>query len=221
MQLHPKTLRFLSQLKKNNNREWFEQHRAEYETVKASFEDFIGALIAALSQKDLRLVGLEPKHCIFRIYRDVRFSNDKTPYKKHLSGVIGPGGRKSPMPSLYVHIEPNNETWIGGGMWRPESPLLKRVRQEIDYNWDDYQKIISTKPFKAMFGEPYDDKTTLLPKGYEKDNPAAAILRYKSFVYGRTFADADVLKPQFFKDVLKSHQVLQPYFNFLYRAAEE
>jgi uncharacterized protein (TIGR02453 family) len=125
------------------------------------------------------------------------------------------------LPGLYVHIEPGGETWIGGGIWRPAPPLLKRVRQEIDYNWDEYKKIISTKAFRSMFGEPYDDKTTLLPKGYEKDNPAAEVLRYKSFVYGRSFKDADVLTPSFLKDVQKSHATLQPFFNFLYHAAEE
>jgi len=220
MQLHPKTLRFLTQLRKNNNRDWFESHRVEYDTVKNGWDEFVGAVIAALSQKDNRLIGLEPKHCIFRIYRDVRFSSDKTPYKKHLSAAIGKGGRKSPLPGLYIHIEPK-ENWIGGGLWRPEGPLLKKVRQEIDYNWDEYQKIVSTKSFKNMFGELYDDKMTLLPKGYAKDNPAASVLRYKSFVYGRTFSDADVMKPEFLKDVQKTYAALLPFFNFLYRAAEE
>lgn len=220
MQLYPKTLRFLSQLRKNNNRDWFELHRAEYEIVKSSWEEFISATIAALSQKDNRLVGLEAKHCVFRIYRDVRFSNDKTPFKKHLSAAIGKGGRKSPLPGLYIHIEPN-ENWVGGGMWRPESPLLKKVRQEIDYNWDDFNKIISTRSFKKMFGELYDDKMTLLPKGYAKDNPAADVLRYRSFVYGRTFTNEEVMHPTFLRELQKTYAALLPFFNFLYRAAEE
>lgn len=221
MELHPKTFRYLTQLKRNNNRDWFEQHRGGYEDVKSSFEIFIGSLIAALTPKDQRLLGLEPKHCLFRIYRDVRFSNDKTPYKKHLSAAIGKGGRKSPLPGFYVHIEPNGETWLGGGIWRPEAPLLKKVRQEIDYNWDEYKRITATKAFKALFDKPYDDKITMLPKGYQKDNPAIEMLRYKSFVYGRTFKDADVMKPAFFKDVQKTYLALQPFFNFLYRAAED
>lgn len=221
MQLHPKTLRFLKQLKKNNNREWFEENRTEYEDIKSGFEDFIGALIVALTPKDQRLLGLEPKVCVFRIYRDVRFSNDKTPYKKHLSAAIGKGGRKSPLPGFYVHIEPNGETWLGGGMWRPEAPLLKKVRQEIDYNWDQYKRITTTKAFKTMFDKPYEDKISTVPKGYDKENPAIDILRYKSFVYGKTFKDADVLKPTFFKDVQKTYLGLQPFFNFLYSAAED
>jgi uncharacterized protein (TIGR02453 family) len=168
-------------------------------------------------RKTIGLLGWNQK---FRIYRDVRFSSDKTPYKRHLSAAIGKGGRKSPLPGLYIHIEPN-ENWVGGGMWRPEAPLLKKVRQEIDYNWDEFNKIISTKSFKKMFGELYDDKMTLLPKGYAKENPAADVLRYKSFVYGRTFTNEEVMQPIFLKELQKTYAALLPFFNFLYRAAEE
>lgn len=218
MQLNPKTFRFLSQLKKNNNREWFEKHRDEYETLNENWNEFVGALIKSLSQKDKRLIGLEPKQCVFRIYRDVRFSKDKTPYKAHFSAVIAKGGRKSPLPGFYVHIE-SGENWVGGGMWRPEAPLLKKVRQEIDYNWKEYKKIVSTKSFKDTFEE-YEDKMTLLPKGYSKDNPAAEVLKNKSFVYGTSFSDKEVMSLNFIKDLQKTYVAMLPFYNFLYRATE-
>ncbi|HZG01425.1 MAG TPA: DUF2461 domain-containing protein [Chitinophagales bacterium] len=220
MELYPKTLRFLAQLKKNNNREWFEAHRADYDAVRGPWEEFVGALIADFSERDARLVGLEAKQCLFRIYRDVRFSNDKTPYKKHLSATIAPGGRKSPLPGFYVHIEPNGETWVGGGLWRPEAQLLKKVRQEIDYNWGAFRAITSTKAFAKTFGEPHNDKLTRPPAGYDSSNPAVEVLRYKSFVYGRSCNDVEVLKPSFFNDLVKTHEQLLPFFEFLNSAVD-
>ena len=129
--LEPQTLRFLKQLKKNNNRNWFEAHRADYEAAKIDFQNFIQLVIDDLERKDLTIAGTNARECLFRINRDVRFSKDKSPYKTNFGASIKRGGKKSAFAGYYFHCEPGS-SFIGGGLWMPESARLKNVRQEID-----------------------------------------------------------------------------------------
>src|SRR5436190_1846618 len=141
--LQPSTLKFLKDLRKNNNREWFETNRKRYEIAKGDFEQFVAALIKELTKVNKNFAGLEPKDCVFRIYRDVRFSKDKTPYKSNLSASVKEGGKKSGRCGIYIHIEPDGDwgNMIAGGFWQPEAPLLKSIRQEIEYHTDEFKKI--------------------------------------------------------------------------------
>src|SRR5215210_2309026 len=129
--LEPQTLRFLAQLKKNNNREWFEKHRREYEAARIDFQNFIQLVIDDLGRKDTTVAGLQARDCLFRINRDVRFSKDKSPYKVNFGASIKREGKKSAYAGYYFHLEPG-QSFAGGGLWMPGAPAVKKVRQEID-----------------------------------------------------------------------------------------
>ncbi|RYY93186.1 MAG: DUF2461 domain-containing protein, partial [Chitinophagaceae bacterium] len=146
--LEPKTLKYLAALKKNNNKEWFDTHRTAYETARIDFSNFIQLVIDALGKHDPSIAGQASRTCLFRINRDIRFSNDKTPYKSNFGASIKRGGRKSGFAGYYFHLEPGNKSFIGGGLWIPEAPKLKMMRQEIDYNWEEFRGILAAKPFK-------------------------------------------------------------------------
>ena len=152
--LEPQTLKFLTALKKNNNKPWFDAHRAQYEAARIDFSNFIQLVIDAVQKSDTTITGMTARDCIFRINRDIRFSKDKTPYKSHFGASIKRSGRKSPFAGYYFHCEPGN-SFVGGGMWMPEPAALKNMRQEIDYNWDEFQQIINEKNFKKTYRDIY------------------------------------------------------------------
>src|SRR5690349_1421137 len=152
--LEPQTLKFLSQLRKNNNKPWFDAHRAQYEAARIDFSNFIQLVIDALQISDTTITGLTARDCLFRINRDIRFSKDKTPYKANFGASIKRGGRKSPFAGYYFHLEPG-QSFIGGGLWMPDAPVLKGMRQEIDYNWDEFQSLLREKNFKKTYGDLY------------------------------------------------------------------
>jgi uncharacterized protein (TIGR02453 family) len=131
--LEPQTLKFLADLGRNNNKPWFDEHRAQYEAARIDFQNFITLLIADLQRTDPGIGGLTARDCLFRINRDVRFSNDKSPYKPNMGASIKSGGRKSPFAGYYFHLEPG-KSFVGGGLWMPDAEALKKVRQEIYYN---------------------------------------------------------------------------------------
>ena len=218
--LQPATLQFLKQLKKNNNKPWFDAHRAAYETAKGDFIDFVQALLDRHSRRDEDLRTLKPKDCIFRINRDIRFAKDKSPYKVNFGASLDRGGKKSIYAGYYVHIQPGGETFVGGGLWMPEPLHLKNIRQEIDYCWDEFRKIIGARAFVTQFGEILRGEYALstMPKGYEKDNPAAEYLKLKCFIAIRQVPDAEVTDKGFVKATLKAFEALQPLLGFLNRA---
>jgi uncharacterized protein (TIGR02453 family) len=220
--LEPQTLKFLSQLKRNNNKPWFDAHRMQYEAARIDFSNFIELVIDALQLKDTTITGLTSKDCLFRINRDIRFSKDKTPYKAHLSASIKRGGRKSLFAGYYFHCEPGN-SFIGGGMWMPEAPSLKNMRQEIDYNWNEFQSILKNPNFKKTFGDLYkgdDQKLSTVPKGYEKNNPAIDYLKLKSFIAETSLKDEELTKASLHKKTVAAFEKLQPMLNFINRTIE-
>lgn len=185
---------FLQKLKRNNNRDWFEKNRPAYEQARTEFIDFVAGVLDRVEKKDREISGLEPSKCVFRIYRDIRFSNDKTPYKKHLGADMGPGGRKANRPGYYIHVEPGN-SFLCAGMWMPEPEDLQKLRMEIDYNFDEFNKLLKEKKFKQLYGGlSEEDKGKLPPKGYAKENPAIEFLKLKSFIVVHEFDEADLLK---------------------------
>lgn len=214
------TLQFLKQLRKNNNKAWFDAHRKDYDAARADFAAFIQKLIDGHGKKDPAISHLEAKACMFRINRDVRFSNDKSPYKINFGASINQGGKQSmDMAGYYFHLEPG-ASFAGGGIWMPPADVLRNIRQEIDYNFDEFKKIVTSKSFKSVFGglsEEKEYKLTRVPKGYEADNPAAEYLKLKSHLAGINLTDEDLMSPTLVKKTLKAFETLQPLIAFLNR----
>ena len=211
------SLEFLSQLKTNNHRAWFLDHKKEYEHTKIQFAGFIGSLIAAHGMKDVTISHLEAKDCLFRINRDVRFSKDKSPYKTNMGGSISAGGKKGNLAGYYFHLEPG-ASFVGGGLYMPEAVSLAKVRQEIDYNWEAFNQLLQHKQFKKTYGDLENNtefKLQRVPKGYEQGNPASEYLKLKSFVAIKNLNDAEVLSPQLMKNTLEAFEALQPLLHFI------
>jgi uncharacterized protein (TIGR02453 family) len=215
--LQPSTLKFLKDLKKNNNKPWFDSHRKEYEAAKNDFASFIQKLIDSFGKKDKTISHLKAKECMFRINRDVRFSKDKSPYKDNMGGYISRGGKKSPFAGYYFHCQPGR-CFMGGGLWMPMPPELHKVRQEIDYNFADFKKITGAKKFKSIYGDLSRNAEYVLmrlPKGYEPDNPAADYLKMKSFVALATLKDTELTSKELVKKATAAFEALRPLVEFI------
>lgn len=171
---------FLIELKFNNNRDWFQENKSAYDKAKQIFELFIEGLIPHIMEFDDSINHVKAKDCIFRIYRDVRFSKDKSPYKNHFGALIGAAGRKSIKAGYYIHIEPD-ASFIGGGIYRPDSAVLKLIRNEIYYNIDEFKSIVNDDEFKSKFTEIIGEKLKLPPKGFPKDFQDIDLLKHKSY----------------------------------------
>ena len=213
----PSTLKFLKDLKKNNNKPWFEAHRKDYEAAKKDFEQFIQSVIDMYGKKDKTISHLKAKDCMFRINRDVRFSKDKSPYKSNMGAYINRGGKKSLYGGYYFHCEPGH-AFAGGGIWMPMPPELAKVRQEIDYNFAAFKKIIGSKKFKAVYNDVSRDPEYVLsrvPKGYEADNPAAEYLKLKSVVATAKISDAELNSKDLVKKITTAFEALHPLLEFV------
>lgn len=176
------TLAFLTELKEHNNKPWFDAHKLAFEKAKAEFLVFVEKVLKGIQSFDDKLEGLQPKDGIYRIYRDVRFSPDKTPYKTHFGAYFAEGGKKSTGPGYYLHIEPKG-SFVGGGLYMPESNILQKVRQEIDYNGEKFLEITQKPSFKKYYPTLWqEDKLSRPPKGYEPNHPYLEFLKLKSIV---------------------------------------
>jgi uncharacterized protein (TIGR02453 family) len=219
--LQASTLKFLKDIKKHNNKPWFEKNKSLYLAAKEDVEHFIEQVIAGLGKTDAEIAGLQPKDCTYRIYRDVRFSKDKTPYKIHMGAYLNKGGKKMPTAGYYLHLEPGRNM-IGGGLWMPQAPELNKVRQEIDYSFEEWTGILGNKVFKKSFPDRLDTEDMLSrpPKGYTDDNPAIDDLKLKSFIVTRMLTDAEVQSKTFLKEVVKTFESMKAFVYFLNRALE-
>lgn len=220
--LQPSTLKFLRDLSRNNDKSWFDAHRNQYDNARSDFENFIQRILDAFSKKDDDLKDLTAKQCIFRINRDIRFSKDKTPYKTNFGASMDRGGKKSIFAGYYFQAEPG-KSFLGGGLWMPMPAELKKVRQEIDYCYDEFKGIVESKKFKKHFGEFYTGegiKLSKVPQGFEKDNPAAEYLKLKSWLAMKEFTDAEVTSKGLLKKTVESFEVMQPMIKFINRALE-
>lgn len=217
----PSTIKFLKDLAKNNNKIWFDAHRDNYLAAKIDYENFVSELIKKVGVFDADLKELNAKDCTFRINRDIRFSKNKTPYKVNMGASLDKGGKKSIFAGYYFHLEPGNKSFAGGGLWMPMSPELKKVRQEIDYNFDEFTTIINNKNFISHFKalDTTDNvKLVNLPRGYEKTNPAAELLKLKSFIALKNISDAELVMPSLANKTSKAFEALKPFITFLNQA---
>jgi uncharacterized protein (TIGR02453 family) len=216
------TIKFLKDLSKNNNKPWFDANRKQYENAKTDFAGFIQTIIDKHGKKDESIAHLKAKDCLFRINRDVRFSKDKSPYKNNMGAYINKGGKKSLFGGYYFHCQPG-QSFVGGGLWMPMPPELAKVRQEIDYNFDAFKKIVGSKKFKTAYNDLSRDGEYILsrvPKGYEADNPAAEYLKLKSFVAMVPVKDAELNSKDLSKKVLSAFEALQPLLEFVNQSIE-
>ncbi len=218
--LQPSTLKFLKSLRLNNNKVWFDEHKTEYLSAKADFESMVQQLIDGLARQDPTMQGLQVKDCVFRIYKDVRFSKDKTPYKANMGASFQAGGKKSTLGGYYFHLEPGGNSFAGGGIWMPAAPELKKLRQEIDYNFKEFEQIISNKEFIKHFGKVEGDALKTAPQGYLPDNPAIAYLKLKSVIVSHPLTDEACTQPAMVKEILKTFALMQPLLQFINRAMD-
>jgi uncharacterized protein (TIGR02453 family) len=214
------SLDFLSALKANNTREWFAENKPRYEQVAAEFLALADAILKQLAQATPAFTNQKAKECVFRIYRDTRFSKDKTPYKTHLGAYFCEGGKQSPLAGYYLHIQPG-ESFVAGGCWMPPAPLLQAIRQEIDYNAAEFRAIVESPEFINRFGKLSGESLKTTPKGYPADHPEIEYLRKKSFVAIQQITDQQVISNDFITQILASFTAMQPLINFLNRAAAD
>ena len=212
-----KVLEFLKDLAENNNKPWFDENRDKYLIAKKEIETFTIKLIQEFGEIEPSIANLEAKECLFRINRDVRFSKDKSPYKTNFGISINPGGKKSDLAGYYIHIEPG-KSFVGGGMWMPMPEQLGKIRQEIDYNLEQFEELIKAPAFKKQYGTLNSGKEISLvrvPKGYEADSPAAEYLKLKSFTATKQLTDNTIASKEFIEHCTTAFKALKPLIGFL------
>ncbi len=209
------TIKFLKELKRNNNRPWFEEHRKQYENAKTDFLALVEKLVPGIATFDKPIGNLEAKNCLFRINRDVRFSKNKDPYKNNLAAYFNKDGKKGLGAGYYLHIEPG-KSFVAGGIWVPEPAVLAGIRQEIDYSFKEWKNIIAAKSFKKNFAEGIKGETlTRPPKGYDENNPAIEFIKMKSFIVSRSYTDSDLINKNCIKELTKTFNSMKPLIDFI------
>lgn len=202
------TFEYLNDLKQNNNREWFTENKKRFETENKLSKAFFTEVLA-----DLEKIDSIEKMQVFRIYRDVRFSKDKTPYKNHFSVSFH---RTKPMlrGGMYLHIE-NDASFVGGGFWEPNNEDLLRIRKELEQDASEFRSIISDTNFKKFFGELEGEELKSAPKNFDKNHPDIDLIRKKQFLVGRNFSNKEVLAPNFKEEVIATFAAMRPFFNYM------
>lgn len=217
--INSSTFNFLAELALNNNREWFLLNKHRYDDARLNVLDFAEKVLSGISKFDSAIPPiLSPKDCVNRIYRDIRFSKDKTPYKSNFGIGFSPNGKKFNGPGYYLHIHPE-DSFIGGGCWLPEADLLKAIRQEIDYNGSEFRTIIEDPSFVNYFsGIDPEYKLKTCPKGYEIDNPELEFLKLKSFTFSHKLSQNELSSPKAVEQVIEGFAKLYPFIGFLRNA---
>lgn len=210
----PVIFRFLKDLSANNNREWFTEHRDEYDTARAEFDNLLTSIISRISLFDDTIRGIQPKDCTYRIYRDTRFSSDKTPYKIHLGGYINAKGKKSNHSGYYIHIQPGGCMLAGGSLCLPPN-ILKAVRQSIYDNIDEYRTIVEDPEFKKYFPIIGEDHLKTAPKGFPKDFEYIDYLKPKDFTCGYLVPDSFFLAPDMLEQTEKIFRQFKRFADFI------
>ena len=208
MKIESSTLKFLKDLEKHNDREWFSAHKDQYDAALKNVNQFRDAVLQQLNKKDVIEDGR-----VFRIYRDVRFSKDKAPYKNNF-GIHFTRAGKERRGGYYLHIQPG-ESFAGGGFWAPEPQDLKRIRDEFAFDDKPIRKILANKTFVKYFGTLNGDELKTAPSGYDRDHPAIDLIRKKQLIIGRNFKDKEVTDATFLKEVVLSFEAMRPFFDYM------
>ena len=214
------SMNFLIQLRKNNNRDWFKKNKALYVEAKKQFDQFIEILILVIKDIDSETDVTSAKECTFRIFRDVRFSKNKSPYKTNFGAYIAKGGRKSPFAGFYVHLEPN-ESFIAAGVYMPEAKNLKAIRTEIYENTNDYKEIINNKTFKKYFDGIFGEKLKLAPKGFPKDFTDIDLLKNKHYAVAYKVDNDFWTSEKLIEELTKIFKIQFPFNEFINKAIKK
>ncbi|MEN8117376.1 MAG: DUF2461 domain-containing protein [Bacteroidota bacterium] len=214
-----KVLQFLKALSENNNREWFQENRKWYEESRDKVLFLTDVLINEIGKFDKEIPAMNPKDCMFRIFRDVRFSKDKRPYKTNFGSFICKGGRKSMNPGYYFHIEPGG-SFVAGGVYMPPAEPLKAIRNYMAEHAEEFREIINEPDFKKIFPEMYDHQLKTSPKGFPKDHEFIHLLKYKSYIFSMGIDDSIISGGDYIEHMVKSFRILQPVNAFLNEALQ-
>ncbi len=213
-------LDFLSDLAENNHKAWMDENKERYQHAKQQVIELVEKIIQKTASFAPELAEIEPKKTIFRINRDIRFSKNKDPYKTNFGVSIVEGGRKTGNPGFYLHLK-SGDSFVGGGIYQPESALLNKIRQEIDYNGKELISIIENTTFKDTYSKPYsDDRLKTAPKGYPKDHEYIELLQLKHYVYMKKITDKEIMEKGFVDQVVKNFKTLYPLNQFLSKAMD-
>lgn len=218
--MNAEILQYLHELSANNDREWFQANKERYDVCRKAFTKSVDELIRRISLFDPEVAGLEAKDCLFRIYRDVRFSPNKQPYKNYFSAYIAKGGRKSLYGGYYFHVEPDNII-LSGGIWMPEPKLLKMLRQDIFNQIDEFTAILEEPAFKKMFPTLEGEVLTRMPAGFPADSPYGYILKHKDFSVISYQPESFLLQKGWMDKAVEAYQLLLPFNRFLNYTIEE
>jgi len=207
-------LNFLDDLSRNNNKSWFEAHRPEYAAARATFDQFIDYLIDEFRLSD-NLQALSSKDCVTRIYRDIRFTRDKSPYHLNFSAIIGPGGKKNPERGYYVSIQPHDQSMLAGGLYMPSSAQLARFRQAIDQHPAAFKRITGDRTFVELFGKIEGERLKTAPQGYDRDHPEIELLQLKQVTALHHLTDLEILSAGFPARAVTVCRAMRPFLDYL------
>ena len=210
--INKSTIDFLIKLSKNNNREWFNKNKSLYVAAHENVLAFADALLSEMSRHD-NIETRNAKDSVFRIYRDIRFSKDKSPYKTYWAGHFKRATKKL-RGGYYFQIGPG-ETMAAGGFFSPDTKDLLRIRKDIDMNFKHWKKMLADKKIANSFGELKGEMVATSPKGFSRDNPAIELLKHKQFYFSRNFTDKEVLSSGFLKQMNQTFRNLRPYFDYM------
>ena len=211
---------FLKDLKKNNNREWFDENRERYKEAKEAFEVYVSVVMGEIQKFDREAVNAAPKDCIFRIFSDIRFTKDKTPYKTNFGAYIARGGRKSLLAGYYIHFEPGS-SMLAGGIYMPQPDVLKAIRTEIYNNIDEFKSILNDPKFRKHFTAIEAPRLSRPPKGFPPDFKDISLLQYQYYSVGKGESDSAVVKPGYINEVSAVFRTMMPFNRFLNEAIKE
>jgi len=211
---------FITLLNANNNRDWFNDNKGLYIDAKAKFDILVDYIGGEIEKFDSEYSYTNAKSCTYRIYRDVRFSKNKLPYKNHFGAFWNRGGRKSPYAGYYLHIQPGGESFFGGGVYRPQNNVLKSIRQEVYYSYNELEKIIHSKDFKRIYPELMDDRLMRGPKDFPKDCDAIEYLKYKSLAVGHALNDEIIVKKDISAEIIDGFVTLLPLNQYINQAID-
>ena len=206
--LAPEVFPFLNSLKENNNREWFKEHKTEHDEARNAVVHLSSRLFESLNNENQL-----DKHKVFRIYRDVRFSKNKTPYKTHF-GISFHRQKPKYRGGYYLHLEPG-ASFLGVGFWGPNKEDLFRIRKEIEMDHEYFEKVATNKKLLNKWGEMQGDHLKMAPKGFEKDHPGIEYLRHKQFVFIKNIDDKLLLDSNFDSWMSKQLDAIRPFLNYM------
>ncbi len=213
-------IQFLKELDANNQRDWFDANRSRYEKTQKEFLALTAWLIDEIRKFDDEVPLLKPKDCMFRIFRDVRFTNDKRPFKPNYGSYIARGGRKSGFAGYYLHVQPG-EYFLSGGVYMPPPEHLQAIRQEIFYHPEGYMGLLNKEPFNSIFDQHYFDPLKNAPKGYPRDWEHAALIKNRSYGFGHHFREDELLASDFPQKCVGLFKIICPLNHYFNRAIDE